>query len=124
MANRRRHSDAHSILSRKRKRKAEACEREVERPTSSFEAKGDTMRIVAVDPGLTGAAAAVEQIGGTVVLLSVIDIPVAGEGAKRRLDAPTFARWLADHAPTHAYVEHGRAMPRQGVSSMFRYGRV
>ena len=58
------------------------------------------------------------------MLISAIDLPIMGDGAKRRLDAFTFARWLNDHAPVHVYIEAGRAMPRQGVSSMFRYGRV
>jgi hypothetical protein len=48
------------------------------------------MRILAVDPGLEGAACSLEQIGGTVVLLSVIDLPVMGEGAKRRHDRRDF----------------------------------
>jgi hypothetical protein len=82
------------------------------------------MKILAVDPGLSGAAAALEQIGGTVVLLSVIDLPVMGEGAKRRLDATTFARWLSDQAPSHAFIENAHAMPKQGLASTFRYGRV
>jgi hypothetical protein len=46
------------------------------------------------------------------------------ESAKRSLDAPNFARWLTDYAPTHAYVENGRSIPRQGLTSMFRYVRV
>ena len=66
----------------------------------------------------------VEQIGETVIPISIIDLPIVGDGAKRRLDAVTFARWLFDHAPTHAYIENGRSMPRQGVTSMFRYGRA
>jgi hypothetical protein len=82
------------------------------------------MKIAAVDPGLTGAAVILEQIETTVMLISVIDLPVAGEGPRRRLDSVTFARWIWDHRPSHAYVEHGRAMPKQGVTSMFRYGRV
>ena len=82
------------------------------------------MKIAAIDPGLSGAAVILEQIDGAVTLISIIDLPVMGENAKRRLDAFTFARWLYDHAPTHVYIEAGRAMPRQGVSSMFRYGRV
>jgi hypothetical protein len=82
------------------------------------------MKIAAVDPGLTGAAAVLEQIAGAVRLISVIDLQVMGDGAKRRLDAFTFARWVNEHAPMHVYIEAGRAMPRQGVSSMFRYGRV
>ena len=82
------------------------------------------MKLAAIDPGLSGAAAVLEQINGTVVLINVIDLPIMGEGAKRRLDAITFARWLFDHAPSHAYIENARAMPKQGVTSMFRYGRV
>jgi crossover junction endodeoxyribonuclease RuvC len=82
------------------------------------------MKIGSVDPGLTGAAAVLEQIAGAVRLISVIDLALMGDGAKRRLDAFTFAHWVNAHAPTHIYIEAGRAMPRQGVSSMFRYGRV
>ena len=74
------------------------------------------MKIAAIDPGLSGAAVILEQIDSTVVLISVIDLPIMGEGAKRRLDAFSFARWLHDHAPTHAYIENARAMPKQGVS--------
>jgi hypothetical protein len=82
------------------------------------------MKIVAIDPGLSGAAAVLEQIDGVVMLVSVIDLPVVGESAKRRLDAITFASWLNSHGPSHAFIENGRSMPRQGVTSMFRYGRV
>jgi hypothetical protein len=82
------------------------------------------MKIVAIDPGLSGAAVVLEQIGGAVMLVSVIDLPIVREGAKRRLDAVTFACWLFDHAPRHAYIENARAMPKQGVTSMFRYGRL
>jgi crossover junction endodeoxyribonuclease RuvC len=81
-------------------------------------------KIVAIDTGMTGAAAVLDRISGAVVLISVIDLPIAGEGAKRRLDAVTFASWLNSHAPTHAFIENARPMPRQGVTSMFRYGRV
>jgi crossover junction endodeoxyribonuclease RuvC len=82
------------------------------------------VKIAAIDPGLSGAAACLEQISGTIMLISVIDLPIMGEAAKRRLDAITLARWLLDYAPTHVYVENARPMPRQGVTSMFRYGRV
>jgi hypothetical protein len=81
------------------------------------------MRIAAIDPGLSSAAAILEDIGGTVVLVSLIDLPVAGEGAKRRLDAYTFARWLQDNGPSCGFVEAAQSMPRQGVSSVFRYAR-
>ena len=45
------------------------------------------MKIAAIDPGLTGAAVVLEQIGGAVMLISAIDLPIMGDGAKRRLDA-------------------------------------
>jgi crossover junction endodeoxyribonuclease RuvC len=82
------------------------------------------MKIAAIDPGLTGAACIFEQINGAVALISAIDLPIVGDGAKRRLDAVTFASWLSSYGPTHAFIENARAMPRQGVTSMFRYGRV
>jgi hypothetical protein len=82
------------------------------------------MKIAAIDPGLSGAAVILEQINGAVMLVSVIDLPIAGEAAKRRLDAVTFASWLTSHGPSHAYIEAARPMSRRGVSSMFRYGRV
>jgi crossover junction endodeoxyribonuclease RuvC len=82
------------------------------------------MRVLAIDPGLSGAAAVLEQINGTVSLVGVIDLPVVGEGPKRRLDAMAFTGWLKHTAPTHAYVENARPMPKQGISGTFRYGRV
>jgi hypothetical protein len=82
------------------------------------------MKIAAIDPGLSGAACILEQINGATMLISVIDLQTLGDGPKHRLDAVSFARWLFDHAPMHAYIENGRAMPKQGVTSMFRYGRA
>jgi hypothetical protein len=81
------------------------------------------MKIAAVDPGLSSSGVILENIGGTVVLVSLIDLPIMGEDAKRRLDAVTFARWLRDHGPSHGFVEAAQSMPRQGVASVFRYAR-
>jgi crossover junction endodeoxyribonuclease RuvC len=83
------------------------------------------MRILAVDLGLEGAAAVLERINGTVVtLVDLVDLPIVGEAAKRRLDAVPFSKWVTKLGVSHAYVEAANAMPGQGVSSMFRYGRV
>jgi hypothetical protein len=112
--------DYHQSQHRPRWRRAAAAHRHTE---ANLPVGGDTMRIAAIDPGLSGGAAVLEQIGGAVMLISIIDLPILGNGAKRRLDAFTFARWLDEHAPTHAHTEALRAMPRQGVTSMFRYGR-
>jgi crossover junction endodeoxyribonuclease RuvC len=82
------------------------------------------MKIVAIDPGMTGSAAILEQIDGTVMLVSVIDLPTVGEGSKRRLDSVVFAGWLRHHAPSHAFIENAQPMSRQGISSTFRYARA
>jgi hypothetical protein len=83
------------------------------------------MRILSIDPGLSGAAVILEQIGGAVMLVSIIDLPTVGEGAKRRLDAFTFARWLYDHAPTlpsKPPTKHGSRSVRKS-RSMMRLGK-
>ena len=36
------------------------------------------MKIVAADPGLAGAAAVLEQIGGAIMLISAINLPTVG----------------------------------------------
>jgi uncharacterized protein YbjT (DUF2867 family) len=44
--------------------------------------------------------------------------------AKQRVDAIALRNWIAQHDPQHAYIGRGQAMPRQGSSSGFKYGRV
>ena len=56
-------------------------------------------------------------------LLSDIDMPIAGSGKKARVDVLAAAEWIRRHGPSAAFVERGQAMPRQGSSSGFLYGR-
>jgi hypothetical protein len=72
------------------------------------------MKIAAVDPGLSGAAVALEQIGGTVMLLSLIDLPVMGEvpstgsmPSRSRVGSPNTHRHMST-SRTGAQC-HGRA---------------
>jgi crossover junction endodeoxyribonuclease RuvC len=58
------------------------------------------------------------------LIISIIDIPVAGAGAQERVDVLAIRDWIAEHAPEHALVERAQAMPRQGSSSGFKYGRA
>jgi crossover junction endodeoxyribonuclease RuvC len=82
-------------------------------------------RILGVDPGIIGGLAVVEIIDGAApVLVEVIDVPVAGVGAKERVDAIALRDWLTTHKPQHAYIERAQALPRQGSSSGFKYGRA
>lgn len=83
------------------------------------------MRILGVDGGLAGAAALVHTMPPhRPDLRDVIDIPTSGEKAKRRVDAAAFIAWLRDVRPDVAFIERAQAMPQQGSSSGFIYGRA
>jgi Holliday junction resolvasome RuvABC endonuclease subunit len=70
--------------------------------------------VLGVDPGLTGALCILRHEHDPVVE----DMPVVG-GA---IDAYTLRRWLDPDDIEVAAVEHVHAMPRQGVSSTFKFG--
>jgi crossover junction endodeoxyribonuclease RuvC len=81
--------------------------------------------IVGVDPGVRGGLAVITVDDGAAPrLIDAIDIPVTGTGAKERVDAIALRAWIATHKPQHAYIERAQAMPKQGVSSGFKYGRA
>jgi crossover junction endodeoxyribonuclease RuvC len=85
----------------------------------------DMIRILGVDPGISGGLALIAiNDGAAPALLAAIDIPVTGAGAKRRVNVLAVRAWLVAHQPTHAAVERAQAMPRQGSSSGFLYGRA
>jgi crossover junction endodeoxyribonuclease RuvC len=83
-------------------------------------------RILGVDPGIRGGLAivAIDANGGAPQLVDAIDIPVAGIGAKERVDVLAIRNWIVQHAPRHALIERAQAMPKQGASSGFKYGRA
>ena len=81
-------------------------------------ARGNDRVLVAFDPGISGAAAfhAVE----TGHLLKAEDLPVvAGQ-----VDAVSLANRLSEMKPVAAFVERVSAMPKQGVSSTFKFGQA
>ena len=83
-------------------------------------------RILGVDPGaVSGGLAIVEIVDGTAPsLIAAIDLPVIGIKAKQRIDVLALRAWIEQHRPDHAYVERAQAMPKQGASSGFKYGRA
>lgn len=83
-------------------------------------------KVLGIDPGLNGAAAILEIIspGQRPRLLALANIPIHGEGAKRRVDAGVFHRWIKANMPDMAFIERAQAMPDQGSSSGFNYGRA
>ncbi|OLB72051.1 MAG: hypothetical protein AUI16_21450 [Alphaproteobacteria bacterium 13_2_20CM_2_64_7] len=83
------------------------------------------MRVLGCDPGIRGGLAIVEIDGnGGARLIECIDIPVTGIGAKERVDVLALRDWVVLHQPQHAFIERAQAMPKQGASSGFKYGRA
>ena len=83
------------------------------------------MILLGIDPGLSSGALAVIEVGaGRHRFIAVSDVPTVGEGAKKRVDALAAMKFLRQHRPDHAFVERAQAMPQQGASSGFHYGRA
>jgi crossover junction endodeoxyribonuclease RuvC len=83
------------------------------------------MKIIGIDPGIHGGLAIVEiNDGAAPQLIDAIDIPIAGTGAKERVDPIAIRVWINEHRPQHALIERAQAMPKQGASSGFKYGRA
>jgi crossover junction endodeoxyribonuclease RuvC len=83
------------------------------------------MIVLGIDPGVRGGLAIVAIDNDAAPrLIEAIDIPTVGERAKERVDAIAIRAWIAAHKPQHAFVERAQAMPKQGGSSGFKYGRA
>src|SRR5262245_12765734 len=92
-------------------------------PFSSLGGVG--MKLLGIDPGIRGGLAIVSIDDGIAPqLIDAIDIPVTGVGAKERVDVLAIRTWIIAHAPQHALIERAQAMPKQGASSGFKYGRA
>lgn len=84
------------------------------------------MRILAIDPGMSGAACIYGSQFSVKSGLrwNLIDLPTVGTGAQHRLNAVVLRDFLVQFTPDHAFIESVSAMPKQGVASMFRFGRA
>lgn len=83
------------------------------------------MKVLGVDPGIRGGLAIlVMNDDDAPLLVDAIDIPVTGVGAKERVDVLTIRAWITAHQPRTAYIERAQAMPKQGASSGFKYGKA
>ena len=75
-----------------------------------------------VDPGLSGAIAALDDAGSVV---GVADLPVIRDRSVAWIDGAALQTWLLDTLAgrmARAVVERVSAMPRQGVSSSLQFG--
>jgi crossover junction endodeoxyribonuclease RuvC len=81
--------------------------------------------LLGIDPGIRGGLAIIAVADGAAPqLIAAIEIPVTGVGAKERVDAIAIRDWVTQHSPQHAFLERAQAMPKQGASSGFKYGRA
>jgi Holliday junction resolvasome RuvABC endonuclease subunit len=72
------------------------------------------VKLLGVDPGIRGG-------------LAIVAVDINGAAprlAKERVDVISIHEWIAQYAPQHALIERAQAMPRQGASSGFKYGRA
>jgi crossover junction endodeoxyribonuclease RuvC len=81
------------------------------------------MKVMSIDPGLSGALAVFDGHD----LIAVVDMPTheldRNGKAKRQIAAADLAGIFCQHDPRHIIVEKVSAMPGQGVTSMFSFGR-
>lgn len=82
------------------------------------------MRVLGIDPGMDGGIAVLTS-EGELISVAAVEIPTSGEKAKRRVDVSAIVALLKPQLPIrHAYIERAQAMPKQGSSSGFNYGRA
>ena len=84
------------------------------------------MKIIGIDPGLTGAIAVLEKNK----VLNIFDMPVMSEGKKnkRQLNSALLVDLIRENINLNeevtVVVEQVNAMPGQGVTSMFNFGQT
>jgi len=79
---------------------------------------GNAMKICGIDPGLSGALAVIGTPGP--LINDYLVMPTVGNV----LDLGVIKRFLQAIKPDIVALERGQAMPKQGVSSAFKFGRV
>jgi len=84
------------------------------------------MKIIGIDPGLSGGIAILEDN----VIKVLFDMPVMSDGKKnkRQLNSALLVKLIKDNIKdtedTVMVVEQVNAMPGQGVTSMFNFGQT
>ena len=84
------------------------------------------MKVIGIDPGLSGAIAVLEEKK----VLGVFEMPVMAEGKKnkRQLNSAQLVNIIQDNLNNREeaiiVVEQVNAMPGQGVTSMFNFGQT
>jgi crossover junction endodeoxyribonuclease RuvC len=89
----------------------------------TIEENAVTHVFLGIDPGIHGALALVTITTDGPRVVDAIDIPTIGTGAKERINVHAVQEWVLQHGPFRAFIERGQAMPKQGASSGFKFGR-
>lgn len=83
-----------------------------------------SMKILAIDPGASGALCIFSVDEGTIEIVDMPTVQVKrGTKLKTEISAQMLAAIVSTHAPSIAVLEKVGAMPGQGSSSMFQFGR-
>lgn len=80
-----------------------------------------TGAVIGVDPGASGALALLTAEGQ---LVTAVDMPAHDGVVSGVLIADQLDRWWIEYRPAVAWIEQVHAMPQQGVSSTFKFGRA
>jgi len=84
------------------------------------------MRIIGIDPGLSGGIAILDDLK----IFDAFDMPIMSEGKKNKnqLNSAQLVNIIKKHilpnGETFVIVEQVSAMPGQGVTSMFNFGQT
>tara|TARA_Y100000768_G_scaffold373494_1_gene342187 strand:+ start:213 stop:701 length:489 start_codon:yes stop_codon:yes gene_type:complete len=83
------------------------------------------MRIIGIDPGLSGGIAILDDLK----VFDIFDMPIMSEGKKNKnqLNSAQLVNIIKKHivsGDTFVIVEQVGAMPGQGVTSMFNFGQT
>ena len=83
------------------------------------------MRIIGIDPGLSGGIAVLDDLK----IFDVFDMPIMSEGKKNKnqLNSAHLVNIIKKHIipeDTYVIVEQVSAMPGQGDTSMFNFGQT
>ena len=85
------------------------------------------MIVLGIDPGQTGGLALVDSYNGGFIV-EAMAMPVMKVGKKKSLDITAALLWMTDNDDGAdidvGVIEKVHAMPKQGVSSSFQFGRM
>lgn len=77
------------------------------------------MRVIGIDPGISGALGVYDTTGAS----DVIDLPTIGEGPSEMLDAKIILRQILVWCPDLIICERAQSMPDNGAASSFKFGK-